>query len=827
MKRTLPQFKLSDSAKNGIALLVCLLTAALGALQFGSVIPEEYLAIAAGVGILALIVTGDLSRLWNAAALPLLGYGAFSMLTIFWAMSGKFFLRQYCYIFIAFFFFLYVATRKQFDRAFARRASAAVCGVCTLYAFAGLEAVSTGFTQSILARFPFWADAPIVWTGRLSGLLKNSNIEASFYALGILLSIALICGAEKLWSRVLWTAALSFNAVAMLLGVSLGALASFAAAVVAYLIFAGKNRGAVLLRMVEGALPALACVFLALSDRPHLMRYLLCAAAVSAVLELTVSARLAAFFDRRQRVIGIVTLAAVLLGGVYLFVALRVSAPHTFGAPLSRGMHLAPGEHTVQVDADGEVSISVGSRNREQIITRGTTEADYMPQEDDAVSTDGKRFTVPEDSEICTITFSAPEGVTLRSATVDGSRSIPMDYTLLPDIIGARLQEGLRSSNSYVLRDELWINGMRLFYLSPVVGNGVGSYETGITRVQNFYFATRYVHQHYIQVLLEDGVIGGALYFGALLAMAFYLWKRRAEADDGEYRWLHPALCAAFVMNGLQMLWDVSMSILPYLCCAYAVYGLIIGGFAEPLGIKKQTPAETENEAERKTETDAPPAKKDYFAARMLGAVLPGLFVVTVCGNLYAAYIVSRPFSSYAEAYETMEKAVGLDLYEKNDVMLTYVLTSLDDSSEDNHAAQANVYADELSRVQSNRLPYYLTGYYFNTMQYARAIDEAMLGASYSASDSEQWNNIVGMLKQGFVDSGSRSPLVARPDGAELLDKLIVYRDEWDRCNARLLKPISLTEDNLRFFEAVTQLEACKGDMDAVGALLEEHPWQA
>ena len=82
-----------------------------------------------------------------------------------------------------------------------------------------------------------------------------------------------------------------------------------------------------------------------------------------------------------------------------------------------------------------------------------------------------------------------------------------MKYTLLPGFIANRLQ-GLRANQNAIQRTVFFRDGMRMFAQSPLVGSGVGSFETGVTGVQDFYYETKYIHNHYIQILLEDGILG-------------------------------------------------------------------------------------------------------------------------------------------------------------------------------------------------------------------------------------------------------------------------------------------------------------------------------
>lgn len=817
-----------------VPALLSVILAAAGILQYAGFLSEKALALVAGVGILLLLSVGDLKRLMNWPSLFLMGYAAFSMFTIAWAMSGKFFLWRYSCIFVAVFFFLLVVLWKRNDRHFVRHVLSILVGVCTLYALAGLEGAATHHISNFLYANP----SAVGMSNRLSGVFHNSNIEASFYAMGILFSVALICdGEKKRLSRAVWSVTLAINAVAMILGISLGAIASLAGGVIAYLIFSGRGRIAVMLRLAEGLLPAAVCAVLMVpyfhaETKPEfpLVITLLCAA-ITMVLELNVVGRAASMLERYDRIVAIALVACTALALCYAIAALNVSVPYTFGGTLDRGIVLSPGEHTVQFDADGDVNVKVYSRSREEIM-RGYTNAltnDYGDNKTD-VSFEGLRFVVPEDSAICLLQFSAEEGTTIRSATVDGNKKVMLTYRLLPSFVAQRLQGGLTANSSYVLRYVLWQNGLKLFRLSPLFGNGVGSFETGLTRVQDFYYETRYVHQHYIQVLLECGVIGFALYAGALIAMFAALWKKRRTGRNETYFWLYPALIAEMVMNGLQMLWDVSMSIMAFLTCTYAVYGLVVVTAAEPIRMPFSAhtpqPAEVEENAQQaeapdEEATDAVPAPRGVsLPTRAILMLLPLMYMFTICGNIYASMLVARQFESYEEAFSTLERAAGLDIYEKNDIMLTYILMSMENEGQDNHISQANIYADELSRVQSNRLPYYLAGYYFNTMQYSRSIEEAKLGAVYSASDNKQWNMIIDLLKEGFIDSGEYSPLLTENNGAELVNRLAEYRQMLVERNATAVKPVSLTESSQSFMDTVYALEQCGDDQDAIRTVL-------
>lgn len=784
-----------------VTAALCLAFAVLGLLHFGGA-GTKWMTLLAGLGVIALLLFGDRKRIWNAPSLLLLGYAAFSWVTIFWAMSGKFHLREGSKILIAVFFFLLVAMHKKFDGAFARRVMGVIAGISAIYALLSVEAVSTGLCKPLLARLPALDAEKIVFqNSRLNGIFGNANIEASIYAIGIFCAVALVCGAEKKWQRALWAAAAAVDALAFLLVFSMGAMACFAAAVVVYLIFAGKGRVAALLRMLEAAVPAFLCGFAAFalfgSGRVGLvLPVLLANAAVAAVLELTVMEKLSRVLEKHQRAAFGVLIGAVLCVAVYAVAALNVTGPYTFGAFIDRSARLSAGEHTIQIEADGEVTLDIFTRNRLELLNVTQTGI-YDGSAEGTVY-----FTVPEGSEITLVRMDAAEGVTVRSALIDETRALPLRYKLLPGFAADRIQF-IGASTSEAQRETFRTDALRLWRFSPVVGNGVGAFETGVTRVQDYPYETKYVHQHYLQVLLEDGVVGLALFAGALAAMLPALWKKRKQMQENEYYWLYPALCAEFVMNGAQMCWDVSMSMIVFLCMTYAVYGLIVATCAEPFAEKA---AAEENGKKKKAQAKG---FDTSLLARNIGIGFTAVVLLTLCGNLYAASKANAPVGSTDEFMSNLSAAARLDLYEYNDQKLSYVVASLNEGGEA-YRAQADEYAAQLAGAQSNTIPRYLVGYYLQTEQYDKAIDEAILGASYSASDADTWDDCAALLNEALFQN-MLTPLLTE-ERAALMAKLTEYYDALQAYNASALVPVELSESAQAFFDKIVILNGCMDD---------------
>lgn len=791
-----------------VTAALCLALAMLGLLHFGGT-GTKWMTLLAGFGVIALLLFGDRRRIWNAPSLLLLGYAAFSWVTIFWALSGKFHLREGSKILIAVFFFLLVAMQKKLDRAFARRVMSVIAGISALYAFMGVEAVTTGLSKALIGSFAMDTKAVGFNGERLYGIFSNSNIEASIYAVGIFCAIALMCGVEKKAPRVLWSAALFFNALAFLLAFSMGAMVCFAAAVVVYLIFAGRGRSAVLLRMLNAAIPALICAFLTYpllsAGRRKALAVVLVVAALSVMLELTFVGRFSVLLEKHQKIAFGTLLGTAVCIAIYAAAAWNVAGPYTFGETISRSMQLPIGEHTLRIEADGEVTVEIYTQTRQGILQGENTNV-YYGNANDTV-----HFSLLEENDICYFRFLAEPGVTLESAVVDGMQRIKLNYSLMPEFAVNRLQR-IALSVSQVQREIYCEDALEIWRLSPIIGNGIGAFETGVTSVQSFPYETKYVHNHYLQTLLEGGVVGFALYLGALLTMLLALWKKRKTMLESELRWVYPALCAAFVMNGAQMCWDVSMSMIVFLCMTYAIYGLITGTCAEPFAEK----AANEENGGKKKRTQGKGIDPSQLV-RNIGIGFTAVMVLTLCGNLYADAKMNAPVADTDEFLFNLRSAVKFDIYERNDKMLSYVMISLEDGTQ-SHREWADEYAARLAKVQSNTIPRYLVSYYLQTQQYGKAIDEAILGATYSASNAMTWDACASQLNQVFFQN-MLSPLLTE-ERAMLMEKLMAYYDVLQGYNTSAAVPVELDETAQAFFDKIPVLNACVNDDQAFAIAL-------
>lgn len=667
--------------------------------------------------------------LFFCAYMILLGLG------IIWAVSGRFFLREYSKYLLSWPLVLYIfflIPRK--DQAI-RRLLFMMSAVGAFYAILSVDNASTGWSHGLLYLIPGFKDASR-FTGfeqgsRLFGIFSNGNISAGLLALCIFLSLYLLESSSSRRQRVFAVIFAALQASTFLFNFSMGATGFFLISAVVYLIFSGERRSCVFLRMLEVALPVAAAVFLSFrffevsdSRKTIPMFAVLLSAAVSVVLELAVFPRLSQALEGRKKRAAAVFAAALVLLCAYAAAAflIRGELEVPEGASLRRSCYPSAGEYSLRLSSEGSADVEVTSQDEQEVIMHTQTTL-YSGPASEAV------FTVPENSLVVHLTFSSSEGATLSEALLEGPESISLHlgYPLLPGFAANRLQ-GLFANENAIQRRAFFRDGMKIFRDYPIIGAGLGSFETLLFGYQEFYYETKYVHNHYIQVLLDTGLIGLVLYASLLLLTAAALWRgRRKEAP---FRSLHPALCAAFVMIVLHSCMEVVMSASVYLPYALVVFSLAAVCYAPAL---------------------------DQRAVGKACIVIPGAFAlvyaVLILLNLSADSSVRKSTYSASRFFSALDYGAKVDVFEKNDWKISYISTCADLESMA-YKTQADKYARQLMHVPSNSLHLHLIRYYLVFRDYASAMEAAEQSVAFNYSASDNWNGCFNL----FADALTQHP---------------------------------------------------------------------
>lgn len=584
---------------------------------------------------------------------------------------------------------------------------------------------------------------------RVTSLFNMPNVFGGCMGLGVLLSLSLAMSAGEKQERRLALVLLYGNSLGFLLAFSMGATASIAGGFLVYILLERKEkRGSLLVLMamtLVTVVPGLIPVSMTVLDGWQGFRPmpLLCVGAGSALLcagDYFLSQRLTACLCRMEK--GILRLGGAMIAAGVIFVAaaclLTGGSGLAQGESLRRAVYPAAGEYTLTAAYRGDVSVTVESQNRQETMMHTSTvlyEGDLS----------GAAFTVPQDCLVVYLNFTAGSEAALERVALEGagdSYGVPLDYPLLPDYIANRLQ-GFFANQNAIQRQVFFADGWELFTQSPLLGHGLGAFETAAFRVQRFYYETKYVHNHYIQTLLETGVPGLVLFVGLLTvsAVAILLSRKR-----GRFHPFLPGLGALVVYMAVHACVDVVFSVGYYLPLAFGVFalvGLCCGdGMILPKTIRT--------------------------ASLTAAGVLLVSFAVLLGCNLCAAQIGHN-----AKTLADFQKAERLDPFEWTDYAVSYVANAPAQGSKE-VLATAEDYVNLLDKEQSNNIHYHLAKFCFQTGQMQRGMEMARKQAIATASSSRWWNAIFVLLYE--YDDGSE---VFRA-GVQALVELM---DQWNREN--------------------------------------------
>ena len=670
---------------------------------------------------------GVLSRRLTLPALLLGLYVLLDGVSTLYAPSGKFALYEFLKVAsAACMALLLTGCEPERDAPYAGRCAAVVLEVSgALASLFSIDMVSTRWLYNGLCGLiqalgvPFGNEA--LQDQRLRTILENPNVFAGAAGIALLLSLGLAASAASKKERCLHLSCLLITCTAFILAVSRGAMGAVAAAFLAYLLLSrGPQRATAFILMAETLLLTLLASLFTFTTafgewtlRPWpLLVTLLCAAALCA-LDIYVGRPLADKLSQRMKTVNIILLAALAVVIALVVLAVSWTGPATLqsGETITRGAYLTEGDYTLSVTADGPVSVTVLTQTEEDAIMNTKHTAYSGPA-------DGASFTAPEGNRSVTFIFTADSAVRITSASYDGAASgaLKLNYKLLPEAIAERIQN-LRSEGNVVQRLVYCADGLKLFQRSPIVGVGMGGFENGVYSVQTYHYETKYVHNHYIQSLVDTGVLGCALWLGLLLSSAAAILRLWRKGKDGQPHPMTAALGAALLFMMIHAAVEVDFSsgyFLPFGFGAFAVISLTCGQLT-------------------------PVPKLGDMPRRLLvwgAALCLAVFGVLLSMNMRAAVLAQQ------RDYDSIAQAADLDPYEWADYELSYVVAaSAEENLPDDMRAVMERYLADLAALHSNSVPRYLAQCYFNLNDVDNGFAMLEQYVDYTPSDPATWKN--------------------------------------------------------------------------------------
>ncbi|MEG2678885.1 MAG: O-antigen ligase family protein, partial [Oscillospiraceae bacterium] len=655
-------------------------------------------------------------------ALVLMAYVLFGLSSLLWATSGKLLLGALAPLVLGLAFYLFILLRSGNTEEAVRSVAAALAGCSGLFALISVDGSSVNLlTRLVKLCLPGLADLSTGFEAgtRITGIFGNANVLAGVLALGTLLSLYLVLSAQSKRQSYVSAALLAVNALGFLLAFSMGGLAVFAVAIVVYLVAAREERISALVVMVEIGVTTLMSTFVAMLGLGK-SGFLLCLPLLALVFNCVafwalhhfLGGKLTELLQSRRRLASGFFIAVIVLIVAYIGLGVTLTGSYTLrpGEVLRRSAYPEAGEHTLVTTADSPISVTIESQNAQQIMMHTST---VLYQGDGSQAT----FSVPEDSRVVYVNYSTAGDTVLQSSTIDG-KAIKLKYTLFPGFVANRIQ-GLRANQNAIQRTVFWKDGLKIFAQSPIIGRGLGGFESHVISVQDFYYETTSTHNHYIQSMAELGIIGLLLFLGMFATTGFSLWQgRKAE----KYRKLYPALWASLAMIAGHCAVEVVFSFVGFIVFAFCVFALISLCYGTPRVGEKLS-------------------GKLGFGALGLFLVL----AVLLSGNQMGRMLM-KSYNGAEGFFRNAELAAKVDVFERNDYRISYVANALQSGSGENLETALN-YADSLIKIPSNTIPKMIVSFYLNLGSFDKAAQAARTGISYVPADAETWNVMLDQLR--------------------------------------------------------------------------------
>lgn len=614
---------------------------------------------------------------------------------------------------------------------------------------------------------------------RITGIFSNANVSAGLIAFGLLLGLYLYRTAGGAKERAAAAVTLGVEALAFFLSFSMGAMASFALTCVVYLICVGRGaRLETFVLMIECVLVTLVCSFgaYAFLGTGNVLPVLLapvCGVLIWA-LDRFVGQKLVGAMEGRSRAVAIsggVLAAAVVLYVVLAFNltgSIRLSA----GETVERAIYPDAGTYTVSVEgADPQVRIY--AQNEAQLMMHKETVLYEGPLSQ-------AEITVEEGTRVVWFQMSCDGEV--ESVTLSDGTEVPLGYKLLPGFAANRLQ-GLWANQNFIQRLVFFRDGLKLWQQSPVIGWGVGGVEGRLTAVQSFYYESKYIHNQFIQILDEAGVVGLAAFLFLLGSAIVLLVRRRKDADRGGEFALFAACMTMMIAHSMtEVVWSTQM------------YQVTVFVLLAAMVVRYHAAGENRRAALGGT---------CLAVCLWAGAVV---FSALQVSSLAAAAMFSGLEEQDLNRTEFVSKLQTLDrmeVYDDSMYQATAMVNALQLGTTTGRGI-ANGYAATLLESGEFDSCYYVAAYYYLPLRdFAGFFNACQTGLEQEASNPGAWNSIARL----YIQAGAQ----LEPEEMEAyVDSVVLFAQMFTEFNdSGRMETIQLEEANQAFLDAaVAQADA-------------------
>jgi hypothetical protein len=170
---------------------------------------------------------------------------------------------------------------------------------------------------------------------------------------------------------------------------------------------------------------------------------------------------------------------------------------------------------------------------------------------------------------------------------------------------------------------------------------------------------------------------------------------------------------------------------------------------------------------------------------RAVAGALSLVYAVLISLNMIASSTVASSSVSSLRLFSALEKARRIDVFERNDWMVSYIYNCAQMESSA-YYPRAAAYAKQLLDVPSNSLHQYLQLFYLSFREYDDALIAAQKGTGFNYSDSNTWNAMFEAFSLAYEDHPEDAP--------EILDAVKALNDDLQAAQEKLMDSILLSD---------------------------------
>ena len=318
----------------------------------------------------------------------------------------------------------------------------------------------------------------------------------------------------------------------------------------------------------------------------------------------------------------------------------------------------------------------------------------------------------------------------------------------------------------------------------PPDGWGVGGVEGQLTSVQSFYYESKYIHNQFIQIMDEAGVLGLAAFVGLLGSAVWMLTRRRKNADP-----LLAMLAACLTMMVAHSMTEVVWSTQIYQSAVFVLFAVLILWNSAPDAAPVSGPA------------------KGRIAAGAAWGLI-GVFALLLAGHLLAADQLEKldpnniSSEEFLSSLETMDR---LDVYDDSDYKVNLMANYLRFDTAVGRG-MAEKYAQQLLATEEYDACYQVANYYYLPLRdFTGFYDAIQTGLLQERSNPDAWNSAFHLF-QNIFDALDADDMEAYIAGIVSTGALM------DETNEILMAPITLDEGNAALLACARTLQDVPGE---------------